>query len=944
VENPVKRSGAAWVLLVCVLVLTAVYSYWCATQFTGVFARLTYMDHYRYLADGMSSAALDVHDEKGAPVALCTDCLQFKGKAYIAYGPLPAVFQLITDHVLRWRVASGAIVWLLVNLALALFAATLVRFLHRVMGLGLTASLVITAGASAVLGTSEIFLHTALVPYAWSQASAAGQLLVVGALAFLLQQYLRPAPRWIAAATMCAGASALCKQNYFPALVGVAAALHVICGKGERSYWSRENARAYVVPAAVCVVLFFGYNAARFGNPFDNGTSYVNASETRPILHASPKVHRIPMNFFNHFLAGYRFNPTDWPLLAGKSEQFEGIKPDGSGGLLHNHPMFSLFLSMPLLLLGVGGGIWGAIFWYRTRGELAAWAVGGWCLAGSTFFYYLLAEASWSRYRYDFLFPLALVSVIAGVLLYRAAAPYRFVLHPVALVVLPVLFGWQSFVGIDQALGTMFSRDHRLIHWSSNLPPGYATVREKAHLLRAALLETGSEMPLWTAALPAPADFPVGTVAVVSPGDQIHRYNGFAWRKIWHENSVPAGISFVLPAARLEGWQPLLELGSGPGHAQGVGIADLGKGQYQFRYDYWGVPGCVSAPQKLQPGVLYQMWLDVQPPKNAALYVGSELVMDCAVGAFATAGETIHAGVNGIGFNTMGRRFAGRAHVLDGRSETMQAFNVPHAGVDVSVWMPEARTKDPEPLIQFGSQSAMADLLSVQYGEGNMVRLMYDHWGAASCFSKPVEMPAKRRFRIRAEVEMGAGTTRFFLDGRELFQCSNGVYLQSSSALTLGKNTLQFSTALPVFRGRAVLDAALEGLELKVKFPEAERTPTEPVAQLGNEPGRSDMLGVRYVSSGSVRLMYDHWDSPTCQSEPLAIDRDEWQTIRYALDFQTQTARFWLNGKEVAVCRNGVYENSLYSLALGRNIRGFTTVGNRFTGKVWLAGRPEEKK
>jgi hypothetical protein len=55
------------------------------------------------------------------------------------------------------------------------------------MGLGLTASLVITAGASAVLGTSEIFLQTALVPYAWSQASAAGQLLVVGALAFLLQ-------------------------------------------------------------------------------------------------------------------------------------------------------------------------------------------------------------------------------------------------------------------------------------------------------------------------------------------------------------------------------------------------------------------------------------------------------------------------------------------------------------------------------------------------------------------------------------------------------------------------------------------------------------------------------------------------------------------------------------------------------------------------------------
>jgi hypothetical protein len=338
------------------------------------------------------------------------------------------------------------------------------------------------------------------------------------------------------------------------------------------------------------------------------------------------------------------------------------------------------------------------------------------------------------------------------------------------------------------------------------------------------------------------------------------------------------------------------------------------------------------------------MWLDVQPPKNAALYVGSELVMDCAVGAFATAGETIHAGVNGIGFNTMGRRFAGRAHVLDGRSETMQAFNVPHAGVDVSVWMPEARTKDPEPLIQFGSQSAMADLLSVQYGEGNMVRLMYDHWGAATCFSKPVEMPAKRRFRIRAEQEMSAGTTRFFLDGRELFQCSNGVYLQSSTALQLGKNTLQFSTALPVFRGRVALEAALEGQELQVKFPETERTPTEPVAQLGNEPGRSDMLGVRYVSARTVRLMYDHWGAPTCQSEPLRVDRDEWQTIRYALDFQAQTARFWLNGKEAVVCRNGVYENSLYSIGLGRNILGFSTVGNRFTGKVWLAGRPEEKK
>ncbi|MFN9461430.1 MAG: hypothetical protein ACK6D7_29265, partial [Acidobacteriota bacterium] len=187
-------------------------------------------------------------------------------------------------------------------------------------------------------------------------------------------------------------------------------------------------------------------------------------------------------------------------------------------------------------------------------------------------------------------------------------------------------------------------------------------------------------------------------------------------------------------------------------------------------------------------------------------------------------------------------------------------------------------------------------------------------------------------------------TTRFFLDGRELFQCSNGVYLQSSTALQQGKNTLQFSTALPVFRGRVALEAALEGLELQVKFPETERTPTEPVAQLGNEPGRSDMLGVRYVSARTVRLMYDHWGAPTCQSEPLRVDRDEWQTIRYALDFQAQTARFWLNGKEAVVCRNGVYENSLYSIGLGRNILGFSTVGNRFTGKVWLAGRPEEKK
>lgn len=944
VGYPVVRSGTAWVLLGCVLLLAAIYSFLCATQFTGEFARLTYMDHYRYLADGMASAGLDVHDEKGAPVAYCGDCVMFKGKAYIAYGPLPALFQLITDHILRWRVPSGAIVWLLVNLALMLFAAILVRFLYRVMGLGQTAAIVTTAGVSAVLGTSETFLHTALVPYAWSQASAAGQLLIVGALGFLLQHYLHPAPRWIAAATFCAGGSALCKQNYFPALVGVALALYLICGKGERRFLSRENVRAYAIPAAVCVALFFGYNAARFGNPFDSGSSYVNASEVRPILFTAPKMHRIPMNFFNHFLAGYRFNPTDWPLLSGKSKQFGGIQPDGSGGMLHNHPMFSLFLSMPLLFLGVAGGIWGAILWYRKRDAGAAWAVGACCLAGSTFFYFLVAEASWSRYRYDLLYPLVLVSVMTGVRLYRAAAPYRRVFHPVALVVLPALFMWQSFVGIDQALGTMFSRDHRLIHWSSNLPTGYTRVREKAHLLRAAFFEMGSEMPLWTAALPAPADFPVGTVAVVSPGDQVHRYNGFAWKKIWHENSVPVGVSFVLPAAPLKGWQPLLELGSGPGHAQGVGIADLGKGQYQFRYDYWGVHGCVSAPQQLQADVPYSLWLDVQPPKNATLYLGSELLMECGIGAFATAGETMHAGVNGIGFGTMVRRFAGRAHLLDGRSESIQTLNVPHAGLNVSVWMPEARTKVPEPLIQFGSQSAAADLLSVQYGEGNTVRLMYDHWGAATCFSKPVEMPAKRRFRIRAELEMGAGTSRFLLDDQELFRCSNGVYLQSSSALQLGKNTLQFSTALPAFSGRILLDAALEGLELKVKFPEAERTPTEPVAQLGSEPGRSDMLGVRYVGGGAVRLMYDHWGSPSCQSEPLAVNREDWHTIRYALDFQAQVARFWLNGKEVAVCRNGVYENSLYSIALGRNMLGFTTVGNRFAGKVWLAGMPEEQE
>ncbi|MBV9266110.1 MAG: hypothetical protein JO061_08080 [Acidobacteriaceae bacterium] len=617
-----------WIALLCV------YSLAFATHFTFHFEPLHFMDQFRSLANGLAHLHVYVADKNGSPPGNCIDCSTYHEKAYVPYPPAPAFIQLVLVNFLETRVTDGAIVWAIC--AISLYAMFWISRWYAQQILGLSPRSAIYAGmaAVAVVGTTNIFLHVSTVPYAWSQACAAGQLLNLLSAFLLIRAVYSGNSRGIFWSGVLCALSFLCKQNYVPAVLAGCAYL---LWTGHSRGWTRsQNIRrvlSFSLPVVVGIGLLLLYNYARYDSALDTGLEYLNTSDKHPEPYQMPQPHRIPYNLYNHFLAGVEIRTSDFPFVLGQSSDFGGINhKDGSGGLLHNFHNMSVFISMPMLLLVIPGLFYAVALLVRRR-STAAWdswiyLVVLWCCV---FFYYLNETGSFVRFEYDMPFLLGLCVMQVVVFVWRAlgrldARPLRSLLQGGFALLLMLCFVEQALLGADQTAGLILTRTDKFLWWQAAERDSDVRIQARAQAVREALFSRQPTMD--------------------------------ATQNVQQTGRVTLRVR--LPAHPANGSEPLLQLGDVPGSADMLGVRYTSDGHINLVFDHWGSPPCVSSPQLPSSEREQSIEVALDPARGrAAVSFNGKAVMDCKAGVFRQALNTHVVGKNTLGFTTVGQMFSG---------------------------------------------------------------------------------------------------------------------------------------------------------------------------------------------------------------------------------------------------------------------------------------------
>lgn len=657
------------------LALLLLYSLAFASHFTFKFEHIWALDQYRYQAEGFAHLRLDMFDPNthGPILAGCIDCVNFNGLGYLCYGPFPALIQLLLINVLRLNTSSEAIVWALCAVTLYCSFWIVRWYLRRIISLRHGISTLLACLFAVVIGTGDLYLHTSTIPYAWSQASATAQLCLLLSAFLFVKAFAGSSKRslWLAASGLLAGFAGLSKQNYMPTFVG---GLVMLLWIAYREKWGRrETARqasALVLPALLCVGFLLWFNWARFGNPLDTGMDYINAKPGELAAFQRPQLHRIPYNFYNHFLAGVKIQRSDFPLLMGQSSSFGTMnRRDGSGGLQHNLPMFSIFISMPMLLVLVPGSVWLFVALFRRPPDRELqFGVYLWLLAACSFAYFLAADSSWVRYQYDMLFPIAVLALQLFVYLWRAIAnaPHGFSRGALRLglsAFLVLAFGEQALVGLDQTAGLFLTRNDRFIYWDVTERPSDRLLRRRGQQIRSALFDGQPYAVSTDIAKPLPPVAPAGSVWLVRNQSTFYGSDGSEWFLEAVVARFQLRVTFSKPP-HVPMSEPLLQLGHNVPAADMFGVKYSTDGVSLF-LDHWGTPACIGKTVGVRWQVPQILTVSTDSSSgHAEASLNGTPILHCNIGVYPNTWKAYTLGKNTDGFTTVGQQFSGSVELI----------------------------------------------------------------------------------------------------------------------------------------------------------------------------------------------------------------------------------------------------------------------------------------
>ncbi len=358
---PRARGGHAWLLAAT---LAFVFAFWWGVTGGDAF-RASHWAHYTYLADAFWHGQLHLwhHPDETGDMALVN------GRAYVVFGPLPAVLLMPLTPFLARQTPD---VFVLIVTALAgawAFFALIRRVLPDLGNARLAcATLAFALGTAIGYGApiGNVWLHAQITATAlqvaalWAASSRrawlAGVLLGLTVLTRSTVTLAAPLAAWM----LWKGA-----DDAAPAAAGDA---------GERGELPLGRvALALGVPIALAAGLHAAYNAARFGSPMDAGYHYIlMGPEFETLVKTYGRFHP---HFLAHNLYGWLLRP---PLVLGGR-----LVPDAHG--------MSLLLTTPYLALAAWPRRW-------TKFELVA-ALTALAIALPSLLYY---NDGWSQFGQRF--------------------------------------------------------------------------------------------------------------------------------------------------------------------------------------------------------------------------------------------------------------------------------------------------------------------------------------------------------------------------------------------------------------------------------------------------------------------------------------------------------------------------------------------------------------
>jgi hypothetical protein len=294
-------------------------------------------DPYDPIANASFRTAYGVHD-----LAL------YHGRLYTSWGPTPAVVLLLPLRVLGLTV-SMALTDALFAIAGLAFALAALRALARKLG-DVPRWMAVLAGLALTLSTAVPFLLRR--PDVYEAAIASGYCFTMAGiwLALTIVTAERVSARRLALMSLCFGLAFGARPT-----LGIVALVMVPCWWHLRGTVPRRRLLAsLLLPVGVCGSALMAYNAARFGDPFEVGGSYVLAGINQHVTRLGDPAY-VPPGIWYYLVAPPRPSIVFPFLRLGPPPFYPGSVPaqygtvEITGGLLPMTPIVVLALALPWL-------------------------------------------------------------------------------------------------------------------------------------------------------------------------------------------------------------------------------------------------------------------------------------------------------------------------------------------------------------------------------------------------------------------------------------------------------------------------------------------------------------------------------------------------------------------------------------------------------------------
>jgi hypothetical protein len=306
-------------------------------------------------------------------------------------------------------------------------------------------------------------------------------------------------------------------------------------------------------------------------------------------------------------------------------------------------------------------------------------------------------------------------------------------------------------------------------------------------------------------------------------------------------------------------------------------------------------------------------------------------------------------------------------------------FNHGYGDLKMSVVFPQDAAGTNEPLIVTGD-SFRADYLIVHYEPHNLVRFGLIHTGSGAIFGEPITVEPGVPHTIVASLgsiypppghpffDIMKPDQALLKQEMVIVNLDGNVALQSRTIFndatswnpSIGRSDTHVAylkpfsgkilswTRLPLSQSINSADVLPSGpAQLTLRLPPFRGVQSEPLVCSG-EPGRGDLLFIKYLNPKEVEVGFDHWGVGGSLSDPIEVDPSGNLTVTVdygALHPQDDTSpedkagtpgRLLViaNGKTMVDSPQLYYRCSRALVAIGNNIIGASTSVSEFTGTI----------